>query len=269
MTRIVLEHAPSPEDAELVLATDLDGTFLGGTEAERRALYDWIETHRASVALIFVTGRDLPFIETLCGAGDAPWPDLVVGDVGTSVAVVDRAAGACRPHPPIEAEIARRWGCGVEALGAVLEAAAGLSPQAGPFRYRMSYHYDPERFDQGIVARIEAAGFDCLISDDRFLDVLPRGVSKGPTLMRVLEALDADPERVLVAGDTLNDLSLFETGLKGVAVGGGEPALIARLRGRENVHFAAGEGAAGVAEAIAAFALHPTPPAPLNRRISA
>jgi hydroxymethylpyrimidine pyrophosphatase-like HAD family hydrolase len=62
---------------------------------------------------------------------------------------------------------------------------------------------------------------------------------------------------VLVAGDTLNDLSMLEVGLPAVAVGGSEPALLDRVRDLDHVHKARAVGAAGIAEAIAAFNLHP------------
>ena len=162
------------------LATDLDGTFLGGTDAERDALYTWIEDHRASMTLIFVTGRDLAFIEDACAEGTMPWPDHVVGDVGTTIAKRDPESGRLLPDAKLEAPIAKLWGDGIGSLGATLDAAPGIAPQRGPFRHRMSYHYEPESFDPETVSAIEAEGFDCLISDNRFLDVLPRGISKGP-----------------------------------------------------------------------------------------
>ncbi|OLS43552.1 alpha,alpha-trehalose-phosphate synthase, partial [Rhodovulum sulfidophilum] len=72
---------PPLSDRRFVLATDLDGTFLGGTEAERQRLYDWIEANRASVGLIFVTGRDPEFIMEMCAENGLPWPEYVGGDV--------------------------------------------------------------------------------------------------------------------------------------------------------------------------------------------
>ena len=33
----------TPSDPDLILATDLDGTFLGGEPEDREALYSWIE----------------------------------------------------------------------------------------------------------------------------------------------------------------------------------------------------------------------------------
>ena len=53
---------PPLHERDFVLATDLDGTFLGGSDEDRAALYDWIEDNRATIGLIFVTGRDPEFI---------------------------------------------------------------------------------------------------------------------------------------------------------------------------------------------------------------
>jgi HAD superfamily hydrolase (TIGR01484 family) len=231
--------------AQLILATDLDGTFLGGSAADRSRLYELIQARRNDIVLIFVTGRDLPFIRALCRDTDVPWPDYVIGDVGTSVAGAD-----LMPLHDVEAEIAELWADRGDQVRAMLADTPGLRLQPTPFRYRVSYDYDPASFDRDLVPKIETAGFDVLLSADRFLDVLPPGVAKGPTLLRLLDHLVFDPDRVLVAGDTLNDLSLFQTGLKGVAVGNSEPALVHKLHGLASVYRSRGDGAAGILEAI-------------------
>lgn len=252
--------APPLGARRFVLATDLDGTFLGGTAADRRSLYRWIETNRETVGLIFVTGRDPEFIAGLCGGGDAPWPEFVVGDVGTSVAEVDRhAAPPIRPIEVLEADIAARWDDAGPRVRAALEGHPGLRLQPTEFRFRVSYDMDPARFDPGAVETVAALGLDHLISNNQFFDVLPRGVSKGPTLRRLLDHLGVAAHRVLVAGDTLNDLSMLDCGLPAVAVGGSEPALLERLAGRANVHAAEAIGAAGIVEAIRHFGLYPIP----------
>jgi HAD superfamily hydrolase (TIGR01484 family) len=249
----VTDTAASPVGPALTLATDLDGTFLGGSDAERRALYDMIETRRHELILIFVTGRDLPFIRGLCGDTAVPWPDFVIGDVGTTIA----AGPALTPVEALEAPIAEAWAGRGDDVRALLDGVPGLRLQPTPFRYRVSYDYDPAALDPALPAQIEAAGFDVLLSAGRFFDVLPPGVAKGPTLLRLIDHLDLDPGRVLVAGDTLNDLSLFETGLRGVAVANSEPALKQSLEGRRTVYHSEGAGAAGILEAIEHLQLLP------------
>ncbi|MCB9682539.1 MAG: HAD hydrolase family protein [Alphaproteobacteria bacterium] len=231
---------------KLVLATDLDGTFLGGSESQRRALYDRLATHRDRVHLIFVTGRDLPHIDQLCKAPGFPLPDHIVGDVGTTV--VDG-----RSHQPVAAIqdwIATCWADGGPRAHALLRDTPGLSPQPGTFAYRASYYYEPDVLDPDVPERVRRAGFDCIVSADTFLDVLPPGVSKGPSLLRLLDHLGLPRDRVLVAGDTLNDLSLFQTGLRGVVVGNAEKALRDATEGLPHVHHSPAPGAAGILDAL-------------------
>ncbi|MEI4487455.1 HAD family hydrolase [Frigidibacter sp. MR17.14] len=246
---------------KFVLATDLDGTFLGGTPEMRKSLYDWIEARREAVGLIFVTGRDPGFIAELCGSGGAPWPDYVVGDVGTTIAGVDRGAGGLAPIAALESHIRDAWQDRGDWIRSVLKDAPGLSEQQTPFRHRVSYHWDPVAYDPASVAELEAAGLDILISHGCYLDVLPGGVSKGPSLLRLLEQLSIPKDRVLVAGDTLNDLSMFLTGLHGAVVGESEAGLLEATRSLPLARHCDLPGTGGIAEAIRAFGLHPTPPA--------
>ena len=215
----------------LILATDLDGTFLGGSEAQRRRLYREISS-RPDALLVFVTGRDLDFIRALIAEPGMPRPHYIIGDVGTTV--VDGSDFA--PVSPVQDEIARRWNGAGRRVIDMLADEPGLRLQPTPFRYRV----------------------DCLLSAETFLDVLPRGVAKGPTLLRLLETLGLPADRVLVAGDTLNDLSLFATGLKGVAVGNSEPKLIDAIAGYDWVFRSAQPGAAGISEALGHFGLEGT-----------
>lgn len=247
-----MSELPSLADRALVLATDLDGTFLGGSKVERERLYRWIEERRSTVGLIFVTGRDPGFITELTRGGGVPKPDYVVGDVGTTIATVG-ANHEIRPIEALEAEIAAAWSDAGEKARAALAGAPGLTPQPTAFRYRVSFDMDPSAFDPAALKAVHDLGLDALVSDNRFLDVLPKGVSKGPSLSRLLAYLDVDERRCLAAGDTLNDFSMLALGLPAVAVGGSEPALKARLAGRSHVHFATAKGAAGIEEAIAAF----------------
>ena len=224
---------PAVAGWRFVLATDLDGTFLGGTEAMRRTLYDWIEANRGEVGLIYVTGRDPDFLPEIWDQG-VPVPDYVVGDVGTTIAEV--RARRFATIPALEADIAARWGDATDRVRALLDGAPGLVPQDTAFRYRMSYHYDPAAFDPSVIAPVEALGLDVLISHECYLDVLPGGVSKGPSLKRLLAHLGLAEDRVLVAGDTLNDLSMFQTGLAGAVVGGAEAALLQAVAGLPRAH---------------------------------
>ncbi|MCC5983249.1 MAG: HAD-IIB family hydrolase [Rhodobacteraceae bacterium] len=247
----------APNRARMVLATDLDGTFLGGPREDRARLYDWLRARADEVALFFVTGRDPGAITEICADGFVPAPCHVIGDVGTTIARFD--GRAVRPIPELEAEIAETWGDRAGALRAAVARIPSLREQDTPFRYRLSYHYDAG-FHPDQVAHLSELGVDVLISHGRFLDILPRGVSKGPSLLRLLDHLGVKADRVLVAGDTLNDLSMFQTGLHGAVVGGAETELLEAVSPLPRAHVCQGIGAAGIIEAIHAHALHPEPP---------
>ena len=239
---------------EMVLATDLDGTFLGGLKDERRRFYDWIEAERHRVGLIFVTGRDPGFISDLTRKQGVPRPDYVVGDVGTTIASVDDDH-YLTPIAELEAEIDGAWNNATALVQAKLTSVRGLRLQSTGFRYRVSYDMDPDEFESRALDIIAEMNLDALISDNRFLDVLPKGVSKGPSLLRLLAHLKIDNRRCLVAGDTLNDLSMLSLGLPAVAVGNSEAALVEELGGQDHVHMAKEHGVAGIAEAIVRFKL--------------
>lgn len=242
--------------SRFVLATDLDGTFLGGSEEDRATLYDWIEASRDSIGLIFVTGRDPKFIAELCDGG-VPWPEYVVGDVGTTIAEV--RGRELIPIDALEEDIAERWNDAGERVREALSDAPGLTLQPTDFRYRVSYDMNRDAFTRASAETVEEMGFDWICSDGKYFDVLPKGVSKGPSIKKLVAHLGIPPNKVLCAGDTLNDLSMLECGLPAVAVGGSEPALVERVEPLPHVYVARRAGAGGILEAIDALDLHDVP----------
>lgn len=232
-----------------ILATDLDGTFLGGSDAQCAALYDWIGAHRDEIVLIYASGRSLTTMQDVLD-GLPLQPDHIIADVGTSVYTGPQRL----PVAAVEAWLDASWSADAkDRILAVLRDHAHLAPQTVVEGRRVSCFYTDEALAHIVRDLIVPMGFDVLLSADKYFDVLPRGVQKGPTLLRTLQALGLPPERTLVAGDTLNDLSLFQTGLAGVAVANREPLLAEALVGMANVHHSAHEGAGGVLDALQRF----------------
>jgi len=244
--------APLPSRADLVLVTDLDGTLLEGSGPARRRVYGWLASQRHRILQVFSTGRDLRSVARLlaeeAALGLHP-PHLVIGDVGCTVACGVTLA----PSPLALAPIEALWRGRAERVLPLLEGLPGLSAEPLSRDRRLAYGIDPRRLDRSRLPAIEAHGVDCLVSGDKYLDVLPAGVNKGSTLLGLLEWLELDPALVVTAGDSLNDLAMFETGLQSVMVGNAEPGLVRALPGLPRTYRARGHGCEGILEGLRHF----------------
>jgi len=232
----------------MLLATDLDGTFLGGEPQDRLSLYQTITAH-PDIQLAYVTGRSLEAVLPLLADPTLPQPDYIIADVGASL----YHGETLLPIQPLQQHIETRWP-GETAIAEALTAFPELVRQDVPQTRRCSYFCTPEQAaDPALKIAAERLGCDLLYSADLYLDFLPRGVNKGSSLLRLIETLGLDPEQVLVAGDTLNDLSMLGCGLKGVCVGQSEPGLLEQTRSCTRVLHADAPGCGGIIQAFAHF----------------
>ncbi|HEX5004123.1 MAG TPA: HAD-IIB family hydrolase [Gemmatimonadales bacterium] len=229
-----------------ILATDLDGTFLGGSAEGRAALTRYFRDDPGRT-LLYVTGRSSRSVTALVRQGTLPEPDAMICDVGSYVAYPDGTPYA----GPLLSDIAEQWGDRSAAVRAALADLAGLRLQEYFGPYRMSYYYDSPAVLDEAFRRAEGLGCDGLVSDGLYFDVLPRGVNKGSTLRRLMREWQVPDEVVLVAGDTLNDLAMITCGLPAVAVGNSEAGLLARLPPSDRIYRARAHGTDGILEALA------------------
>lgn len=261
-----------------VLATDLDGTLAHGSSADRDRLMAALRS-AGDATLIYVTGRTPAAVRSLMAGTPLPEPDVLIADVGTSVL---HGLGPERVEP-VESELERRWP-GADAVRQRIAGLEGLTEQDVDAPRRVSYWIEAVRrrakaarapdadpyaarppddptlgpaaealaraVAERTTARLAGLGVDVVVSANVFLDVLPRGVDKGTTLRRVLAWLGVLEDACVVAGDSLNDVALFETGLRGIVVGNCEPALRRRVASLESVYQARGEGVAGILEGL-------------------
>jgi hydroxymethylpyrimidine pyrophosphatase-like HAD family hydrolase len=235
--------------------------------AERQRFYRWLEAPQTGCTLIFVTGRELentlPLLDPpSAGEPAVPRPRYLITDIGTEI----RDGHSLAPIPALQQRVAAAWGDANARVEALLADEPAIAPQNVGARYRVSYFFDPADHPQGPIDKIRDAGFDCLLSHGKYLDVLPSGISKGPMLLQLLDHCGLADRPVVVAGDTLNDLSLFQTGLAGVAVGNSEAGLIEAVRHMPRVHLSRHPGVAGIWDGLHAHGLceRPFEPSPEN-----
>jgi len=228
----------------MLLATDLDGTFLGGSPEDKARLYEWIK-QQADVRLVFVTGRGLANVQPLLDDPQMPLPDYIICDVGAAVV----EGPTLLPVEPLQTAIEQQWP-GEEEVRAHMEQVAGLRYQEVPQQRRCSFYYDHTTAIDVALEIAASLGCDVLQSAGKYLDVLPGGVNKGSTLTRLMEFIDYPVNQVLVAGDTMNDRSLYDAGFKGVVVGLAEAALLQYTQHYAHVLQSEKPGAAGIMEGI-------------------
>lgn len=240
-----------------ILVTDLDGTLLGGTPDDRRRLRDALARH-PEVTTVFATGRGLASIREVLQDPLVPRPRWIIADVGATV--IDGTD--LTPVDTVQDQLRTGWP-GPERIRAALRRFPELAYQHGVSQDgRCSYHLPPNGLTPELTAAVEALGCTWEYSADRYFDVLPPGASKGNALRALAGKLGWQPDGILVAGDSLNDLSLFRTGAHAVVVAGAEPALLTALADDPRVQHPGRPGAAGIHAALRTLGWLPPAPEP-------
>ena len=231
----------------MLLATDLDGTFLAGDPADRLSLYQTIAAH-PEIRLAYVTGRSLESVLPLLADPTLPQPDFIISDVGASFVHGDTLLAI----PQLQSHVDTLWP-GESQVASALESFE-LERQEVPQMRRCSYFCTPEQAaDPALQAAAEALGCDLLYSAGRYLDFLPRGVNKGSSLQALADWLGLDNDQVLTAGDTLNDLSMLNGVFKGVCVGESEAGLLQATEQHSRTLHAERPGCGGILQAFVHF----------------
>lgn len=233
------------------LITDLDGTFLGGPETIRARLSDLLSSEPRDVGLIYCSGRALSNISPLIDSGDLPEPSAIIGDVGTGL----WDAQGRTLSSDFDDRVAGRWSGVRPLLLARLHGLEGLELQAGTGPNRCSFLYSTRSAAETAARAVHEMDVDTLISGGRFFDVLPRGVNKGFAVKFLIELWGLDPSGILVAGDSLNDLSMLRltediAGLHALAVGNADDDLRAHFRESGQARYSKGHGAEGICERL-------------------
>ncbi len=231
----------------MLLATDLDGTFLAGTSPDKQQLYRLIRDNKY-IRLVFVTGRGLASVMPLLNDPAIPRPEFIISDVGATI--VD--GRTLEPVEPIQTAIEKKWPGSLKVLDH-LKSVKGIEYQEVPQNRRCSFYANEQIITEQIKEKVNEIGCDLVYSANKYLDILPKSVNKGTSLINLVIHLGVDCNDVLVAGDTLNDLAMYECGFKGVVVGGAEEKLVEATKSYSNIYYPELPGAGGILLAMAHF----------------
>jgi glucosylglycerol-phosphate synthase len=231
----------------MLLATDLDGTFLGGKSLHKQQLYRLIRQHPDD-RLVFVTGRGLESVIPILNDPIIPNPDYIICDVGATIV----NGHTLEPIEALQSGIEKSWPGSLKVIDRLREITS-LSYQEVPQQRRCSFYTDDESVIETVTDAVADLKCEVIYSAGKFLDILPMGINKGSSLIKLVEYLGVDKKEVIVAGDTLNDLAMYTCGFKGVVVGNAEKKLVEATEGLPSIFCANAAGCGGILESFSHF----------------
>lgn len=210
-----------------LFCSDLDGTLIGNPEATRRFTAAWDSLGPRRPLLCFSSGRLLEDAQNLLKDEFLPTPDYLVTGVGTDIYDRDAAESFA------EYSDSYKYGWDLTAVEKIIEQVPGISRQPREFlhSYKSSWflHNASHIVIRDLEQSLRDAEVDATVvySSAKDLDILPRKASKGHALRWLCDRLEIPLERVLVAGDTGNDSSMFLLpNVKGIVVENAQPELL-------------------------------------------
>jgi sucrose-6F-phosphate phosphohydrolase len=189
--------------------------------------------------VVYVTGRNLRLTEDAITEFGIRYPDVLIGDVGTSIRRYERDSWVHdEGWNAYVAQANPRWDA--DALRGALADIPGLTEQArehcGPFK--QSYYVDAERkadvlalvddrsrdrFDETVVYSFDPE------ADTGLLDFLPRSANKQTALEYLADNLGVSRSEVVFCGDSGNDVQPLTADFSGVLVRNADEQLVASV----------------------------------------
>lgn len=226
-----------------IVATDLDRTLLpnGRWEADSGAIKLFNElTEKYGVLVVYVTGRNLNLTEGAIREFGVRYPDVLIGDVGTSIRKYED--GAWKFDDGWITHVKRaspRWDA--SGIKDAVARIAGMREQESEHlnQFKQSYYVEHEKKDEvlGRVDDLVKGKFDEVIiysfdSQDGkgLLDFLPDSATKQTALEYVAEEFGAEKEKVVFCGDSGNDIFPLTAGFSGVLVRNADEQLVQNVK---------------------------------------
>jgi len=204
-----------------ILATDLDGTLVGDPDGLQQLL-EFYEEQVYDVSLIYITGRYFDSALSLIEEENLPVPDILVTDVGSSIYVGNSFDKDWEWQKRIKAN----WM--PEEIHAIAATVPGLTKQPMFLENRCSYYVADEKPVEEFRNKLAASGIPhkLIFSGGKDVDIVPVESGKGRALQYLLDKYKVEDAKLLVAGDSGNDLEMLTLGFPSVIVGNAQPELL-------------------------------------------
>ncbi|ANU08889.1 hydrolase [Planococcus antarcticus DSM 14505] len=230
-----------------MLATDLDGTLVGD-KFSLMALLDFYGTRTYKVSLIYITGRHYQSALSLIAKENLPVPQVLITDVGTGIYTGD----SLQQEMAWTEQLEQAWM--PDKIDSVASQISGLVSQNLPIANRCSYFASDSAIVEVFRAELDKAGIPhkLIYSGGRDVDILPIGSGKGQALQYILDKYNLSEAKLLVAGDSGNDVEMLTMGFPSVIVGNAQPELLEQAE-HPSIYRAQKKYAGGIHEAWSHF----------------
>jgi sucrose-6F-phosphate phosphohydrolase len=235
----------SAERSRWLFVSDVDDTLLGD-DAALAQLAQALEEAAPQLTLAYNSSRPIASLRrSLAANSNLPLPDYLIGALGTEIE--ESITG--RPLSSYQAHLAGDWS---RERVAELAGRLGLVAHAAEYQTPLKASYDVpnEGVYKGFQSLLEAAGIKAkvIFSGGKNLDIIPSRAGKGEAIHYLRQACDIRPDRVVVAGDSGNDLDMFVAPYRGIVVANADSDL--KERQGETIYHARAAQAGGVLEGL-------------------
>jgi sucrose-6F-phosphate phosphohydrolase len=229
-----------------LIVCDLDGTLLGD-DAALAAFRHWRHTC-SDARLAYATGRTLQSVQKCLDETSLPEADILITSIGTEILQMPEATPLF-PWPVLQG---RNWDRSRLVRQLTVFTQLELQPLEFQNPWKASYFLNDSSaaFLEEISQHLAAEGleFESICSCGKYLDFLPFNSDKGAAVAATARHLSISSERVIVAGDSGNDISMFTRGFRSIIVANAQPEV--KSRRFPMAYHAQASFAAGVLEGL-------------------
>ncbi len=238
-------------NAKLFIISDLDGTLVEGSDVEGLdILTEWVNNHQADVVFGIASGRNKIITQQAIEKYNLPNPDMLICSAGTEIYYTDKLI----PDKGWESHIDNQWKR--EELKESLQRFPGLRMQEddAQWPFKLSYYVE-DFFNENDLSDLYKFLDDnkfrakVLLTDNKFLDLLPFRASKGSAVRYLSYKWNQPLNRIITAGNGGNDKDMLSGKTKAIVVSNYSPELES-LKKYRSIYFAKNRIAKGVLEGI-------------------
>lgn len=232
-----------------LLVSDIDDT-LTGNRADLQHLWDRLKANGSQIRLALNSSRPAVSVDKTLAEyfPDRFVPDAIITGLGTEIRLDGSFLESwCRQFADWPDEKVRE-----------LVGELGFRPHDDIFQTggKASFAVPGQEDAERVFERLRQAGiaFKSIYSGESDLDILAPQAGKDAAMRHLADHLGLPLERTVAAGDSGNDLALFEAAGRAIAVGNARAELLAAMP-RQKTYHAKASHAAGVLEGLIAFGL--------------